>query len=101
MTMCDKCAKLEKENADLKRELGGWLEVYERLTHTPSPTPAQAVSDDTVSLIRELMTAMRSYEMDVDEPAPPKHRDMIERAERFLNATPTPAQFTERNPDEA
>lgn len=35
-------------------------------------------------VLREMVQAMRDYEMDVDEPPPHQHRAMMERAERLL-----------------
>ena len=39
-------------------------------------------------MVRELIDAMRAYEMDIDEPPPMKHRDMISRAEMLLGEAP-------------
>lgn len=42
--------------------------------------------------LTEMVQAMRSYEMDVDEPAPHKHRAMMDRAEALLAAAPPYSQ---------
>lgn len=42
--------------------------------------------------LMEMVQAMRSYEMDVDEPAPHKHRAMMDRAEALLAAAPPYSQ---------
>ena len=39
---------------------------------------------DWQPVLRELVQAMRDYEMDVDDSPPQKHRDMMERAEQLL-----------------
>lgn len=57
----------------------GIVEVYAR------PAPAAAVQDELRSSLQELVKAMRDYEMDVGEPAPYKHREMMRRAEALLN----------------
>lgn len=49
------------------------------------PAPVPAVPDDWSSSLQELVKAMRDYDMDVDEPAPYKHREMMRRAEALLN----------------
>lgn len=51
----------------------------------PAPAPVPAVPDEWRSSLQELVKAMRDYEMDVDEPAPYKHREMMRRAEALLN----------------
>ena len=45
------------------------------------------VEVEFLEVMRELVSAMRKYEMDVDEPAPFKHRNMVRRAEAMLTAS--------------
>lgn len=42
------------------------------------------LNEALAAVTRELVAAMRAYEMDVEGPAPQKHRDMIKRAEAAL-----------------
>lgn len=45
-----------------------------------------AVPDEWRESLQEMVNAMRQYEMDVDECAPEKHRRMMRRADKLLNA---------------
>ncbi|MBS6740793.1 MAG: hypothetical protein KH310_22305 [Enterobacteriaceae bacterium] len=49
------------------------------------PAPVPAAPDEWRSSLQELVKAMRDYEMDVEEPAPYKHREMMRRAEVLLS----------------
>lgn len=49
-------------------------------------TPAVVVPDEWRGSLKEMVQAMRDYEMDVGEPAPGKHRAMMDRAETLLAA---------------
>lgn len=47
----------------------------------------KSTRDEWRSSLQELVKAMRDYEMDVGEPAPYKHREMMRRAEALLNGS--------------
>ena len=51
------------------------------------PAGKVLVEAEFLEVMRELVSAMRKYEMDVDEPAPFKHRNMVRRAEAMLTAS--------------
>jgi len=42
------------------------------------------MESEAVAIIRDFVAAFRAYEMDVGGGATRKHREMMERAERFL-----------------
>lgn len=49
----------------------------------------QAVQPDWRATMKDMVDAMRLYEMDVDGPAPEKHRAMMNRAKKLLATHPT------------
>ena len=88
----DKLAKVIREfNEEDERPLAKMARI---IRENPQPTnecdmprsaPVPAVPDDWRNSLQELLKAMRDYEMDVGEPAPYKHREMMRRAEALLN----------------
>lgn len=68
--------------------------LRERLKESERPLDRDFVLDaqaeppprDAIAVLREMVAAMRDYEMEVDEPAPYKHRAMMERADAMLAA---------------
>lgn len=62
------------------------IAALEKLQQANAAPPAPAVPDEWVESLREMVAAMRQYEMDVDERAPEKHRAMMRRADALLNA---------------
>ena len=55
-------------------------------------TLVEKVLREVGPILRELVKAMRDYEMDVDEPSPERHRAMMARAEALLGHLPEEAK---------
>ncbi|WP_312839300.1 hypothetical protein [Pantoea piersonii] len=62
-----------------------WVEFNGKQEHQEADANLIAAAPDMLEALQDVVAAMRQYEMDVDESAPPKHRAMMEKAEAALS----------------
>ncbi len=82
------------DNDEAREWVARGLDVVRMVSPINAAPQVTSVPEEWRSSMRELVKAMRDYEMDVDEPAPYKHRKMIRRAELLLAAPAVQAEQT-------
>lgn len=57
-----------------------WVEFNPEIEVQVANANLIAAAPELLDSLQEVVSAMRQYEMDVDESAPPKHRNMMKKA---------------------